>query len=95
MNAWPPWLRREPAFRNHANREFRECGIETCPELCAKTGWPHVSLDSELQIEDPDSRQRQRQRRERALEARRAAEHYEAERARIAETMAQQIIAEK
>jgi hypothetical protein len=30
--------RREPIFRDHADRQSRECGIETLAEVCAKTG---------------------------------------------------------
>jgi hypothetical protein len=37
--------RREPIFINDADRQSRECGIETLAEACAKTGWLHASLD--------------------------------------------------
>lgn len=31
--------RREPIFRASADRQSRECGIETLAEACAKIGW--------------------------------------------------------
>jgi hypothetical protein len=34
--------RREPIFRDHADRQRF---VETLAEVCAKTGWLHASLD--------------------------------------------------
>jgi len=37
--------RRERIFRDNADRQARECGIETLGEVWAKTGGLHASLD--------------------------------------------------
>ena len=38
--------RREPIFRASADRQSRECGIETLAEACAKIGWQVTPMSS-------------------------------------------------
>lgn len=33
------------SFLDNADRQSRECGIETLAEMCVKTGWLHAALD--------------------------------------------------
>ena len=53
--------RREPIFRASADRQSRECGIETLAEACAKIGWQvhaYVLMPNHfhLVVETPQSR---------------------------------------